>query len=482
MADEEKSSDEELAINGIVADTGEPGIPPLTLKRLAAIVLRSPRDPAAEDELREWVDAYLKKKAPRGLKAGLDPRQLDEAGWGVIFAANDERADAIHEALKPLLEHRAAEARSCFREFRHQDGYSDGESKLDFLTRHGAGPGPADPANVPYYLLIVGSPRQIPYRFQYQLDVQYAVGRVDFDSLEEYRSYAEGVVAAERDVGLGRRATFFSVRNPGDKATRLMTDRLVEPLLGGFREKLPEWTFEERLAEEATKARLGEILQRGDGERPALLFTASHGMEYRVSDERQRERQGAILCQDWPGPNVKGALDSSVFYASTDLERQTEVVNVAGMVTLHFACYGAGTPVYDEFAHALGERARIAPEPFVARLPQRLLARGALAAVGHVERAWGYSYLWPKAGTQLATVESTLQLLFEGHRLGWAMEPFNQRYAELSCELAAELEDLASFGGKIVDEKKITRLWTANNDARCWVVLGDPAVRLAVDV
>jgi len=42
------------------------------------------------------------------------------------------------------------------------------------------------------------------------------------------------------------------------------------------------------------------------------------------------------------------------------------------------------------------------PEPFVGALPRALLGReaGALAVVGHVDRALGYSFVWPGAGRQ----------------------------------------------------------------------------------
>ena len=471
------TNEELLYFNGVNGATGDYGLPPMTGGELTKFI-QGEVPPENLDELK-W--RYQQKdQALFGVKEGVDPKNLAEAGWGVIFAHDAD--PAIKEALSELLDLRQEEAGPYFKIYEGGDkGYRPDETKSKFLARHGAGPGPADPEKVPYYLLIVGSPEAIPYLFQYQLDVQYAVGRIHFETPQEYANYARSVVEAETGaVKLPRQASFFGVANPDDKATQLSVEHLVEPLFKKLKKGKSDWKATGFLKDKATKAQLGRLL--GGDQTPALLFTASHGMEFPLGDTRQIPHQGALLCQDWPGPNEwrgKGAVPQDFYFAGDDL---TNEASLLGLLTFHFACYGAGTPLNDEFSkQAFKERKAIAPHPFVAGLPTKLLSHphgGALAVVGHVERAWGYSFLWPDAGEQTTVFESTLERLLDGHPVGSAIEYFNERYAELASDLSVELEEI-EFGKK-VDPYDLAGMWTANNDARSYVIIGDPAARLPV--
>jgi hypothetical protein len=335
---------------------------------------------------------------------------------------------------------------------------------------------------VPYYLVLVGSPagkQGMPFHFQYQLDVQYGVGRIDFgDDLEAYASYARSVVAAETGGTVpAPRAAFFGVNNPGDRSTELSARHLVQPLAERFQARAfgNPWQVETILKKEATKARILGLMKQEVP--PAFLFAAGHGMEFNKGDAHQVARQGALLCQDWPGPGAgHGAVSADSYLSGQDL---TDDINLQGTIAFLFACYGAGTPLYDAFSRQAFQESRetIAEAAFVAALPQAMLNRprgGALAVIGHIERTWAASFLGAGDSTQIAVFESAIERLLEGYPVGVAMEYFNGRYAALSTELTVALEEGTP------DPYELARMWTENNDARGYVVIGDPAVRLPV--
>ncbi|MCP4549162.1 MAG: hypothetical protein GY835_22135 [bacterium] len=330
---------------------------------------------------------------------------------------------------------------------------------------------------MPYYLLLVGDPRAIPFSFQYQIDVQYAVGRIHFGTPEEYFRYAEGVVRAEayRTVSPRQQITFFGVRNPDDPVTERATEGLIRPLaqrlamnMGG---RYPVHTY---LGSEAAKDQLHRLL--GGNETPALLVTSCHGVRFPIGDPRQRSQQGALLCQDWPGPNaVSGELSHDYYLTADDIA--SDNARLSGLIAVFFSCYSAGTPTGDSFGHQIsGQDERIAPYPFVSRLAQRLLGHpkgGALAVLGYVGRNLNLF----EENDQISPFESSLRRLLDGTPVGHAMEYINQRYAELSVDLSELLWE-AQYNQINLNARALSRVWRLSNDARSFILLGDPAVRL----
>ncbi len=488
MADTNINQEDSYIFNGLNGATGGYLLPEMTSAQLSKVAQGQSLD---QDETAELKQRAFELQNPHaGVEA--DARILSDTGWGVIFAHDSD--PAIREVLKPLLDLRQEQAGDYFKIFEGADGYRPGESKGAFLRRHKMGPGPVNPEKVPYYLLVVGDPSTIPYRFQYQMDVQYAVGRIHFETIEEYAYYAQSVVTAEKGLDLPPLATFFGVSNENDRATNMSSAHLVRPLVEKLRAEAPQWASDGNggaapsqwelqaiLEDQATKAQLGELFNGRQA--PALFFSASHGIGFPNGDPRQLPHQGALVCQDWPGPQQwRGEFSEDFYFSGDDL---TSDANLLGTLAFFFACYGAGTPRHDEFARQIWgeapERKYIAPHDFVANLPRRMLSLkkgGALAVVGHIERAWGVSFYWAEAGPQLQVFEDCFERLMKGnYPIGYAAEVFNNRYAEISSDLSDELNEILNFG-KNPNDMELANMWTANNDARNYVIIGDPAVRL----
>lgn len=441
-----------------------------------------------EQKIQQTLEGKIEQPFP--VPADVDAKDLRQAGWGIIFPASmeDTKRNNIKQALAELINWRKQQigdrVDTHFKIYERGQGYLFGESKDDFLQRHRVGSGIAYPEEMPFYLLLIGSPEEIPFEFQYQLDVMRAVGRLDFGAdYATYQQYAHNVVLAESDTfKLAPNATFFAVRNDRDKATNLSSKYLITPLTrskklfpkqeeeNGSEEKdiSPIWNFNLYTAEQATKNTLRKILSGHDA--PALLFTASHGMEFKMDDvAKQMKGQGALLCQDWPG---SGAVKPEHYFAAEDVPSDA---NLLGMVAILFACYGAGTPREDQFEAKVSNRAKqIAERSFIAALPQQLLRQGVLAVMGHVERAWGYSFVSPGGFLENKHFTGLLEHLFRGEPIGWATDDtFNARYADRSSALSLDLQNPEK-----IEPRKLSQTWIASNDARGYVVLGDPAVRI----
>jgi len=479
----------QLYFNGVDADTGVCAFPPVSSEDLVQLASAdiSGVNPALLGELTRRKNKLTKPDyAPI---EGKDPKDLGDCGWGIIFPhdgtkENALRVEAIKDALKPLLDLRRSQATKKADRYRECSGekgfWSPIDTKPDFLDRHGAGGGGAvDPDQLPYYLLIVGSPDEIPFTFQYQLDVQYAVGRLYFENhnLDDYARYAASVVEAESGrVMRAKRAAFFGVSNTDDMATMLSATELVAPLAKLMETDQPSWKVDTIAPQDAMKKRLARLM--GGDDTPALLFTASHGMLFRSDNPNQATGMGALLCGDWGGESAKGPVSPEWYFGGDDLAPDASLL---GMIAFNFACFGAATPALDDYTEEGETKAKVlASRSFVAHLPQRMLAHpkgGALACIGHVDRAWGYSFKSENGDAQLRVFKSALKRLMEGHPVGSALEYFNNRYAELSSDLSTTVR---SMKFRAVDPDALTYQWTCNNDAKNYVIIGDPAVRLPV--
>ena len=421
----------------------------------------------------------------QGLRQGTPPLSPPEAlrerggvdetrRWRLVLpqtASKGPNPAELLQALTPLHKRRKGLSPLYYSP---PDGLTGDDAALAWMEAH------ADVLYAePHYLLLVGSIDDLPFALQQCLSLGHTVGRLSLPSLEAYAQYALRVVRAETNraptegqpVGPGQGFLFLPDLDP---ATTLTHNTIVGPL----RQRLPARKKGLTVTVlEAAQALRYKLLPQLEQLPPAsLLVTGSHGCEHPVRD--------SIFL---------GALQDQ----AKDLVRGSDIPPLSrcvedGLVVL-FACNSAGChgvrPVEPLAADGDGRpRADI-----LAQLPVAMLShpRGPLAVVGHVDPIWVVGMRsrdgrLPDAVNHpgLVGFQSMAERLVQGKRLGEATWPFREAVPRHLLEYqrlcTVQLEKVQSGKQPLTqaDHQALVYAWIAWNDARCWVILGDPAVRL----
>jgi hypothetical protein len=300
---------------------------------------------------------------------------------------------------------------------------------------------------------------------QYELDVEYAVGRLWFDSIDDYAHYARSVVLSEEETfTVPPRATVFAPRLRRDIALQVAGRDFVDPLVFRLLDNPGLWSIDQRVGPRATRVALSDLLFK---QSTALLFSVSHTLPV----GRGNAPNGGLVCADWPGTGA--VVQRSHVFTPEDVPVDA---SLTGTVLILLGNSTAGQSMRTQAASITQPTTQ---EALVAPLARRLLSLpqgGALAVLGHVDELWSYSFRF-ELEYEYARYEKLVRHLLDGRTVGLAADLLGQRYSQLRARLDEGLR--ASFlAGRTVDENRYRSLRVAMLDARNYVVIGDPAVRL----
>jgi hypothetical protein len=421
-----------------------------------------------------------------------DPNDLHAQRWAVI-APKGAEGDAALAAIAALIEHRGAQQGAAPIIYRVPDAMDAVDSlrwKNDVLRDEDV---PVDER--PRYLLILGDLHQVSLELQHVLANGSFVGRLHCPTIKGYRAYAEKVIARERATPTPKpRALYYTVQD-GSAAIGVGHRHLIEPCMRMTADLVERGKLDAQRPSEIPYSEWGpdEMLAMAGIDAPSLLCSVSHGLgaprKGWRSPDHQRQMQGALAL----GPD--GPL-------TADMLRETPFL--PGGIWMCVACYGAGTPAASAYhawlallAEQGGNREQVdavlralpaaGDRPFVAALPQALLANpgGPLAVIGHMDLAWTFGFCDPESKRSRASrMLATQRAILAGGRVGVGLDALMHAYRETNDDLMAryqlQRDALARNQADPVAPRLLGELWMQRNDLRGYVLLGDPAARLAV--
>ncbi|MFD7307151.1 hypothetical protein [Promicromonospora sp. NPDC059942] len=433
-------------------------------------------------DVRPWLTQEFTVAERTARPAPADPWDWrhPDVGWGLVAREPDgaTRDDLVAMTDLPADIRRLVAARSgrVFR-YRPAGGYA-----LWTLTDYAgdaqpfvpAAPAGADAGELPAFLLIYGSPEQVPWRVQYILNPVRHVGRLDLTGPALTR-YVDALLGEWRDsAAQWSRPVVWAVDHRMGEITTLMRDVVAEPLSGDLNadaELTP--TFVDGRSVPATVAALTAALTTA---RPAVVVTTSHGQTGPLADPaRLRADLGKLVDHD---------------HAPLDPETLLRSWQPDGAIWFAQACCSAGADSPSAYAGLFdGDLARTfdgvaALGALTSPLPRALLgAKKPLRAfIGHVEPTFNWTLSFPPNAQPLTAQlrEALYARLFLGKPVGYAMEPYYRPIgALLQGYQLAEKEFQTAFGAKAkpsLDLLVYSRV-TAHDRAST-VILGDPTVAI----
>ena len=433
-----------------------------------------------------WAVKKQLPNYPSKLVAG-EPVELrdwrdKDVGWGVVLPDNDalsvaDRANAVDapESIKrlltarasaPVFRYRADAAAGFLRRY-----FADG--RYFYVALSGTDRGIGD-EKVPMYMLIVGSPEEIPWRFQYLMNATCFSGRLDLDEPARAR-YVEALINGwKNSASSSNRPVVWTVDHGEQDITWLMRQTVADPLAQKMQQDMDIGDRLTHLAGvEATGSALIDALANT---KPALIVTTSHGLTSPLNDlPTMRKQLGFLIDQNGTSVTASALLD----------KWQPD-----GAVWYAHACCSAGSDAATSYKGLIQSGSSIALTldgvaalgAMVAPLPKALLSaeKPARAFIGHVEPTFNMT-LQSLENRQVLTASIIRALYGRMFRklpepVGMAVEGCYRHVGELFAQWQQQREDV-NRGVPGAREAAMHSLIMAI-DRQSMVILGDPTVAI----
>lgn len=443
----------------------------------------------------DWTGWALRQQAGRAGSAKLATPEMDLAarfdwrnpavGWGVVLpdrpgASDAERAkfdDAPEPIQKLIAERQKVLGRVPV--FRYVVKDASLAHSLVLLQDFAAGssltidasPTGVAAGSIPQYLLLCGSPAEIPWDLQYVLATVRFVGRLDLDKTGLERYVAHLLSGWEGSAARRDRALTWTVYHGKKDITSTLRAELTKP-------------FHDRLAD---PARLGEGAVWLDGRetastreqlagrlaehRPAFIASSSHGATWPLDDTEKMGRDLGLLVDQ-----NEDLLDPAALLAGWQPD---------GAVWLAHACCSAGAKARSDYeglfdpdgktGKLLAAVAKVGD--VTAPLPKALLGaeKPLRAFIGQVEPTFDWTVLHPETQQTLTNrlIEPFQDRLLGGRPAGSLLEAWHQRAAALN-QAWFQMKQSLDNGAPVEPSILYPRLAAA--DVASTVLLGDPTV------